>query len=216
MNRHVNAIANRLSLCPPQRQSLEILDRITEIVPLRKGADLEAALSMIRSEFPTVSDFEREFSSLCFALATGVGRTRLMGAFIGYLHLAHRLNNFFVLASNLTIYNKLISDFAQNTPKYVFRGISEFAVAPPVITTGENYERRIASGGQLFPTTVNIFNISKINSEVRGGRSPRIRSFREEIGESYFDYLAGLDDLVLIINESHCYRASAGSAPSTN
>jgi type III restriction enzyme len=38
----------------------------------------------------------------------------------------------------------------------------------------------------------------------------RIRSFREEIGESYFDYLAGLDDLVLIMDESHRYRASAG------
>ena len=90
------------------------------------------------------------------------------------------------------------------------KGISEFAVSPPVITTGDNYERQIASGGQLFPTTINIFNISKINSEVRGGRSPRIRSFREEIGESYFDYLAGLDDLVLIMDESHRYRASAG------
>jgi type III restriction enzyme len=133
-----------------------------------------------------------------------------MGAFISYLHLAHGLNNFFVLAPNLTIYNKLITDFAENTPKYVFKGISEFAVAPPVITTGENYERQIASGGSLFPTTVNIFNISKINSEVRGGRSPRIRSFREEIGESYFDYLASLDDLVLIMDESHRYRASAG------
>jgi type III restriction enzyme len=210
MNRHVNAIAGRLSLRPPQRQSLEILDRITEITPPRKGADLEAALSAIRYEFPTVSDFEREFPSLCFALATGVGKTRLMGAFITYLHLAHGLNNFFVLAPNLTIYNKLITDFLQNTPKYVFRGISEFAVAPPVITTGENYERQIASGGQLFPTTINIFNISKINSEVRGGRSPRIHSFREEIGESYFDYLAGLDDLVLIMDESHRYRASAG------
>jgi type III restriction enzyme len=31
MNRHVNAIAGRLSLRPPQRRSLEILDRITEI-----------------------------------------------------------------------------------------------------------------------------------------------------------------------------------------
>ena len=165
---------------------------------------------MIRSEFPTVSDFEREFPSLCFALATGVGKTRLMGAFIGYLHLAHGLNNFFVLAPNLTIYNKLITDFTPNTPKYVLKGISEFAVSPPVITTGENYERQIASGGQLFPTTINIFNISKINSEVRGGRAPRIRSFREEIGESYFDYLAGLDDLVLIMDESHRYRASAG------
>jgi type III restriction enzyme len=210
MNRHVNAIAGRLSLRAPQRRSLEILDRITEIVPPQKGADLEAALAAISSEFPTVKDFERDFPSLCFALATGVGKTRLMGAFIAYLHLAHGLNNFFVLAPNLTIYNKLIADFTQNTPKYVLKGIAEFAISPPVITTGENYERQIASGGSLFPTTINIFNISKINSEVRGGRSPRIRSFREEIGESYFDYLAGLTDLVLIMDESHRYRASAG------
>ena len=210
MNRHVNSIAGRLSLRAPQRQSLEILDRITEIVPPRKDADPDAALATIRSEFPGVTDFEREFPSLCFALATGVGKTRLMGAFIGYLHLAHGLNNFFVLAPNLTIYKKLITDFTPNTPKYVLKGISEFAVTPPVITTGENYEQQIASGGQLFPTTINIFNISKINSEVRGGRSPRIRSFREEIGESYFDYLSGLDDLVLIMDESHRYRASAG------
>src|SRR5260370_27478053 len=83
-------------------------------------------------------------------------------------------------------------------------------MSPAVLTTGENYERQIACGGQFFPTTINIFNISKINSEVRGGRAPRIRSFREEIGESYFDYLAGLDDLVLIMDESHRYRASAG------
>ena len=210
MNHHVNAIAGRLSLRAPQRRSLEILDRITEIAPPKKEADIGAALAAIRSEFPTVSDFEREFASLCFALATGVGKTRLMGAFIGYLYLAHGLNNFFVLAPNLTIYNKLRTDFTPNTSKYVLKGISEFAVSPPVITTGENYERQIASGGQLFPTTINIFNISKINSEVRGGRAPRIRSFREEIGESYFDYLAGLDDLVLIMDESHRYRASAG------
>src|SRR3569832_386906 len=210
MNRHVNAIAGRLSLRSPQRRSLEILDRIAEIVPPRKGVDLEAALAAIRSEFPTVMDFELEHPSIFFALATGVVKTRLKGAFSSYLHLAHGLNNFFVLAPNLTIYNKLIADFSENTPKYVFKGISALAVAPPVITTGENYERQIASGGQLFPTTINIFNISKINSEVRGGRSPRIRSFREEIGESYFDYLAGLSDLVLIMDESHRYRASAG------
>jgi type III restriction enzyme len=29
----VNAIAGRLSLRPPQRHALEILDRVTEIVP---------------------------------------------------------------------------------------------------------------------------------------------------------------------------------------
>lgn len=211
MNRHVNAIAGRLSLRPPQRHSLEILDRITEIVPPKKGADLDAALATIHSEFSTVTDFEREFPSLCFALATGVGKTRLMGAFISYLHLAHGINNFFVLAPNLTIYNKLMTDFTPNTPKYVFKGIAEFATEPPEIITGEDYQYK---AGTLFDlltrVKINIFNISKINSEVRGGKSPRIKRLSEYIGESYFDYLAGLPDLVLIMDESHRYRASAG------
>jgi type III restriction enzyme len=207
--RHVNAIAGRMSMRAPQRESLEILDRVTEIVPLSKQVDLGTALATIRSGFPGVTDFERDFPSLCFALATGVGKTRLMGAFISYLRIAHGINNFFVLAPNLTIYNKLITDFTPNTSKYVFKGISDFAVSPPVLTTGETFERQIASGGQLFPTTINIFNVAKIASEVRGGRSPRIRSFREEIGESYFDYLAALPDLVLLMDESHRYRATA-------
>ncbi|MEI6071215.1 MAG: DEAD/DEAH box helicase family protein [Verrucomicrobiae bacterium] len=211
MNRHVNAIAGRLSLRPPQRHSLEILDRITEIVPPNKAADLAAALEIIRGEYPTVTDFEREFPSLCFALATGVGKTRLMGAFISYLHLAHGINNFFVMAPNLTIYNKLIADFTPNTPKYVFKGIAEFAQEAPEIITGDNYEAKAGTMfDQVLRCKVNIFNISKINSEVRGGKSPRIKRLSEYIGESYFEYLAALPDLVLIMDESHRYRASAG------
>jgi type III restriction enzyme len=212
MNRHVNAIAGRLSLRHPQRRSLEILDRITEIAPPGKGADVAAMLEAIRSEFPSVTDFEREFPSVCFALATGVGKTRLMGAFISYLHLAHGINNFFVLAPNLTIYNKLITDFSdRNHPKYVFKGIAEFAIDAPSIITGDNYDQRDPLSGSLFGSVrINIFNISKINSEVRGGKSPRIKRLSEYIGESYFDYLAGLPDLVMLMDESHRYRASAG------
>ena len=212
MNRHVNAISGRLSLRPPQRRSLEILDRITEIAPPGKDADLAAVLETIKSEFPSVTDFEREFPSLCFALATGVGKTRLMGAFISYLHLVYGINNFFVLAPNLTIYDKLIADFSnRNHPKYVFKGIAEFAIDAPSIITGDNYDQRDPRSGTLFGgVRINIFNISKINSEVRGGKSPRIKRLSEYIGESYFDYLAGLPDLVMLMDESHRYRASAG------
>ena len=216
MNRHVNAIAGRLSLRAPQRRSLEILDRLTEIVPPSKGADIAAALEIIRSEFSSVTDFEREFPSLCFALATGVGKTRLMGAFISYLHLAHGINNFFVLAPNLTIYNKLIADFSDRThPKYVFRGIAEFAIDAPVIITGDNYDQHDPATGSLFAgVRINIFNISKINADKKqtasGEKLPRIKRLSEYIGESYFDYLAGLPDLVLLMDESHRYRASAG------
>jgi type III restriction enzyme len=212
MNMHVNAISGRLSLRPPQRRSLEILHRITEITPPGRNGDLAAALEIIRSEFPSVTDFEREFPSVCFALATGVGKTRLMGAFISYLHLAHGVNNFFVMAPNLTIYDKLRAEFEQpNHPKYVFKGIAEFATNPPVIITGDNYE---AMAGTLYDRpdqcVVNVFNISKINSEVRGGKSPRIKRLSEYLGQSYFEYLASLKDLVLIMDESHRYRATAG------
>ena len=216
MNRHVNAISGRLSLRKPQRDSLDLLHRLTEIMgwdtaSSKKSPDLSAALAAIRSEFPTVTDFEREFASLCFALATGVGKTRLMGAFIAYLHLQHGISNFFVMAPNLTIYNKLITDFTPNTRKYVFKGISEFATDPPEIITGDDYESKAGTlFDQLLRCKINIFNISKINSEVRGGKSPRIKRLSEYIGESYFEYLANLPDLVLIMDESHRYRASAG------
>src|SRR5580698_4240550 len=98
---HVNAVANRLSLRPPQRESLLILDRLCEIVDFQKTTDLAEGLKVIQSEFPSVQDFERDFPSLCFALATGVGKTRLMGAFISYLYRAEGIRHYFVLAPNL-------------------------------------------------------------------------------------------------------------------
>lgn len=210
MNRHVNSISGRLSLRHPQRDSLAILDRVCEILPPKKGSDRIAGLAAIQREFPSVTSFDRDFPSLCFSLATGVGKTRLMGAFVSYLYLAHGIRNFFVLAPNLTIYNKLIGDFTPNTPKYVFKGISEFAITPPEIITGDNYEKSASTLQGLFNCKINIFNISKINSEVRGGKSPRIKRLAEVLGESYFDYLAGLDDLVILMDESHRYRASSG------
>lgn len=210
-----NYINGRLSLRAPQAESLAKLKQALDAAPemAQKDRDVTAVLNTLKAEFPTLQDFEREFPSLCFALATGVGKTRLMGAFIAYLHLAHGINNFFVLAPNLTIYNKLIADFTPNTPKYVFKGISEFAVNPPKLISGDNYEQQNLSMGMdnLFgEITVNVFNISKINSEVRGGKEPKIKRMREVLGDSYFNYLANLPDLVLLMDESHRYRAQAG------
>ncbi|CAJ9342482.1 Type III restriction-modification enzyme helicase subunit [Burkholderia pseudomallei] len=215
--RVMHAVTGRLSLRSPQAESLTRLARALDAAPdlLSHDQNVSAILSTLRAEFSTLEDFEREFPSLCFALATGVGKTRLMGAFIAYLHLAHGINNFFVLAPNLTIYNKLITDFTRNTPKYVFKGIAEFAQQPPLIITGDNYDYTGATVdeqpmGFAHDVRINIFNISKINSEVRGGKEPRIKRMREVLGDSYFNHLANLPDLVLLMDESHRYRASAG------
>lgn len=216
MNRHLRAISARLSLRTPQRESLELLVDVLQVLELGKHTpeSLKLELDKIIELYPSVTDFERQFPSLCFALATGVGKTRLMGAFIAYLFLEKRLRNFFVLAPNLTIYNKLIQDFTPNTPKYVLKGIAEFTTNPPVIITGENYDEAKSIRHNLLDTSdeihINIFNISKINSEVRGGKAPRIKRLSEYIGQSYFEYLSSLPDLVLLMDESHRYRATAG------
>ncbi|MCI1142079.1 DEAD/DEAH box helicase family protein [Sphingomonas sp. WKB10] len=133
-----------------------------------------------------------------------------MGAFIAWLYLTGRSKNFFVLAPNTTIYDKLVIDFSrQSSPKYVFRGIAEFAQTPPIIVTGDTWEEgRGIRGSDLFggEAIINIFNVDKINKE-----KGRIRSFRETLGESYFDYLSRLPDLVMLMDEAHRYRAKAAA-----
>ncbi len=218
LDQTLRAVAGRPSLREPQSESLRRLAAALETVPAlrdheaRDVADLTAMVEALKGQFPTLTDFERDFPSLCFALATGVGKTRLMGAFISYLNAAYGYKHFFVLAPNLTIYDKLIRDFTPGTPKYVFKGIAEFAATAPEVITGETYEQRgdLVSQAIDAPVQINIFNISKINTEMRGGKAPRIKRLSEYLGQSYFDYLASLPDLVLLMDESHRYRASAG------
>lgn len=211
MDQKAQIIKNRLSLRKPQADSLEILGNLVSTLELNKEVNIVSELAKVRALYPTCTDFERNFPSVCFALATGVGKTRLMGAFITYLYVAKGIKNFFVLAPNLTVYDKLVADLSNlNNHKYVFCGIAEFTVTAPLIITGDNYEE--ARHGDLFSKSVciNIFNISKINSEVRSGKEPRIKRLTEYLGESYFNYLAALPDLVLLMDESHHYRADAG------
>ena len=188
-SRHLRSIVQRLSLRAPQEESLQILARLVEAVEFSKDLDPAAALVEIQKLYASVEEFVHGFPSLCFAIATGVGKTRLMGAFIAFLFLTGRSKNFFILAPNTTIYDKLVADFSRPAaPKYVFRGIAQFAQTPPTIITGENWEHMAAQVdlfGHQGEAAINIFNVDKINKD-----KGRIRTLRETIGESYFDYLA--------------------------
>lgn len=114
----VRSVAGRLSLREPQAESLRKLAAALEAVPplrdhlARSPEELAAMVDALKGQVPNelrnFADFERDFPSLCFALATGVGKTRLMGAFINYLHAAYGYKHILVLAPNLTIYDKLI------------------------------------------------------------------------------------------------------------
>ncbi|EKE27568.1 MAG: hypothetical protein ACD_3C00192G0013 [uncultured bacterium (gcode 4)] len=213
----LNNIYSRFSLRTPQKEALEVLAFIIETIWLDDNTPLPENLSRIKEISKWFNDFHFDFPSFCFALATWVGKTRLMWAMIYFLHKTKGYNNFFVLAPNLTIYEKLIKDFTYWSDKYVFKWIWEFDWSNPKIVDGNNYSQiNINDSVQELDfvefwneVTINIFNISKFNSK---SENTRLRSLSEYIGKSYFDYLKSLPDLVVLMDESHRYRADSSSS----
>ncbi|SNV31961.1 type I restriction enzyme EcoKI subunit R [Chryseobacterium taklimakanense] len=223
MDNTANYIKQRLSLRKPLQDSLDVVAQLADKLTLKKQPEnpeeatafLKEELAKVQEHYPFVKNFQRDFPSLAFSIATGVGKTRLMGACIAYLAINKGIKNFFVLAPNLTIYEKLIKDFGDpGYAKYVFNGISEFVHNRPVIITGDNYNQQ----GNLFDENeirINIFNISKFNSDNKGTKkggvalAPKIKRLSEYLGQSYWDYLTGINDLVILMDEAHRYHADA-------
>ena len=205
MKYNLEYISGRMSLRSPQKESLKILDNILNNIELSKNINLDETLKKVNSLYPTCSDFERKFLSLAFVLATGVGKTRLMGTFITYLYTNYNIKNFLVVAPNKTIYNKLKQDLGNpSNPKYVFKGIDCFVVNPPKIYSGEDYKNK---NMELFPQDIKIYiyNIDKFNSE-----TSKMKEVNEFLGASFFDELSKMEDLVIIMDESHHYHGEKG------
>ncbi|MGL5981569.1 MAG: DEAD/DEAH box helicase [Phocaeicola sp.] len=218
MNNIAQNIKQRLSLREPLCKALDVVANITNTLSLQKqtnDTDIDAFLAQeletIKIDFPQCKSFERDFPSFAFSIATGIGKTRLMAACIAYLYLKKEVRNFFILAPNLTLYQKLVRDFGDPSySKYVFKGITEFVHNVPVVITGDNYEyaRGFFSDTEIH---INVFNIAKFNSDSKEGKkgTPRMKRLSEYLGQSYFDYLANLPDLVVLMDEAHRYHADA-------
>lgn len=199
-------ISGVMSLRNPQEKSLKILEEIINDTDLVNNRNIEEILNVIHSKYPICTDFERNFISLTFALATGVGKTRLMGAFITYLYTNYGIKNFLVVAPGTTIYEKLKADLGNpDNPKYVFKGLGCFTNSPKVIADDDYANKNIS----LFDSEVNIYvyNIGKFDKD-----NTKMKAFNEFLGMSFYDKLADMKDLVIIMDESHHYRADKGMA----
>ena len=102
-----NSIKQRMSLREPLAEALDVVTRLTEKLALRKpeieseySEYLEQQLTLAKEVCPFIKSFERDFPSFAFSIATGIGKTRLMGACIAYLYLKKGIKHFFVLAPN--------------------------------------------------------------------------------------------------------------------
>lgn len=217
-------INNAMNLRSPQLKSLNIFadylksnsgQKLLSRMKRDSGSNVSEILSESQEYFKSIpeahefQEFERAFPAYTFALATGVGKTRLMGAFVAYLYLVYNIQHFLIVAPNLTIFRKLYEDFSKaNNPKYVFRGIQEININTAKVITSENYAQYRTNslfGNQI---EINIFNIQQFAQKDMTSERGITKSW-ETAGQSYFDYLNEQEDLVVMLDEAHHYHADA-------
>ncbi len=193
----IDKITKELSLRKPQELSLVKLDAILSGVKL--GRD---KLEDIEARLVGNVKFDTDFPSFTFALATGVGKTRLMAGMIAYLYYTKGLKDFFILTPGETIYTKTIDNFTPSSKKYVLDGLTDFPLFN--LITGDNYTYA-NFGNQLFEAVnIYVFNIQKIFNE-RTDVEFKFHRYQETLGSSFAELLQQ-KDLVILMDESHRYR----------
>lgn len=211
----VKRISYAMSLRAPQEEALSYLDAISTKCEYKNGNKEkieEVASENCENQRKICSKFD--FPSFSYAMATGIGKTRLIGASIYYLYKTKGYKHFFILAPGSTIYDKLRKETNPNHPKYIFKGL-EAEMGKPKVYDGENYDRYPIRFEQMtmfventFDIQLFIFNIGKIfNSKT--DTEFNFHKFKETLGASFADVLAQFDDLVICMDEAHRYYAPA-------
>lgn len=159
---------------------------------------------------------------LVLNLATGVGKTYLMAAFVEYLR-RQGVGNVVIVTPGKTVQHKTVQNFQHGSTRYIAG-----SPMPPEVVTPQDYSAWIArtngaarlTYGRDVPVLAFIFNIqqliapTKTEGDTHGATQDAMRRKPRRFDENagvLFDYFTALDDLVVIADESHLYGTSAAA-----
>ncbi len=184
----LDQVAHRLTLREPNRKAIEsVLLRTSDHYDVQENTE----------PYECVVDS-----------ATGVGKTYVMAGLMEYLAGAETpARNFLLLAPGRTIRDKSVLNFTAGNPKSMRRMLR----SSPYVITADSFNTpatRIAIDDPTV-TKLYIFTVQALTSATGEGRTTHVPL--ENLGMSFFDYLAQLDDLVILADEHHCYRGPAFS-----
>jgi type III restriction enzyme len=143
-----------------------------------------------------------------------------MAAFVEYLR-RQGVGNVVIVTPGKTVQAKTVQNFTPGTPRYITG-----SAVPPEVVTPQDYSAWVArqngparlAFGREVPMLAFIFNIQQLiapkeaEGDTHGATQDAMRRKPRRVDENagvLFDYLKGLDDLVVIADESHLYGASA-------
>lgn len=193
----------------------EMLEEISSEFDLR-APNKEALRALI---FTLDGDYDPSVMQV-LDLATGVGKTYLMAAFMEYLR-RQGIGNVVIVTPGKTVQSKTVQNFTPGSPRYI-----KGSAVPPDVVTPQDYSAWVArldgpkqlTFGQEVPMLAFIFNIQQLiapkdaDGSTHGTTQDAIRRKPRRFDENagvLFDYLKSLDDLVVIADESHLYGSTA-------
>jgi len=201
-------VLRHMKLRKPQRDCLEAFDNIFRHLPANLGSISQDELLKEFQDRRPSWDLERGFPRMTCHLATGVGKTRLMGALMAYLHKAEESSNFLLIAPRTTIVDKLVRESQAGHAKYIF--VDPAFVEQPVVYHSGNFdsfdprEAEMGSGPTMWILSPQSMTGASNNRDLRFHRTS------EYLGTSPEEYLRSLDDLVVFFDESHHLGHSSG------
>lgn len=166
--------------------------------------------------FHLTGDFD-PLEPLVLHMATGAGKTYLMAAAVEYFR-RQGLHNILIVTPSLVVQDKTVQNFTNGSRRYV----GGFTISPDVVSPQSYNAWRLRQASNMFedhsdPSMVFIFNVHQLvapretktsSTKTLDGQRTKIRKFQEDSG-SLYEYLTGLEDLIVIADESHLYGASA-------
>ncbi len=166
--------------------------------------------------FHLTSDFD-PLEPLVLHMATGAGKTYLMAAAVEYFR-RQGLHNIMIVTPSLVVQDKTVQNFTNGSRRYV----GGFPISPDVVSPQSYNAWRLRQASNMFedhtdPSMVFIFNVHQLvapketktsSTKTLDGQRTKIRKFQEDSG-SLYEYLTGLENLIVIADESHLYGASA-------
>lgn len=179
-----------------------------------RAPNAEALIHLVRRL--ESGNFEPQ-EQLTLDLATGVGKTYIMAAFVEYLR-RQGVINVMIVTPNKVVQDKTVADFSQASNRY----IGGFDVAPSLVTPDDVQHLRLSDSWRALmsgtgASTVYIFNVQQLfppkedgKNEATGLEAQRRKTWRfQEATGVLAERLIALDNLVVIVDEAHLFGSTA-------
>jgi type III restriction enzyme len=205
-----NEVREGVTRHPMRDYQLDALYTLHHIYEYAEGA-IHAPKSYQPPQFAHVRELLEEVDAethskapfIGFEMATGSGKTMLMGGSIYYLNKVHRIRHFLIITPSSTeIYKKTINNFTIGNPQSVWADDVPFRFN---LITSDNYKDygTLVDGDE--DAWIFVFNIDKFGANATNTKKQWESSiWKDAAGNtiSLLDFLAQ-EDLVIITDEAH-------------